>query len=157
MKFSEGDFSFGTVIIHFWDKTYHKINFKSHLKCTTLYIRKNTVRFAHSSFNFISLYLLMLTFAMKLKDAYYKNHWNILVLCDQWKMMSDLNMNHERMSDFISFSLFGFTLAIKLRNFEKDMVSDLAMPHGKMSDFVSFRFFRFALAIKLRNFNFESH
>ena len=72
-------------------------------------------------------------------------------------MMSDLNMNHEKMSDFISFSLFGFTLVIKLRNFEEDMVSGLAMPHGKMSDFVSFPFFRFALAIKLRKFNFGSH
>ena len=33
-------------------------------------------------------------------------------------MMSDLNMPHEKMSDFISFPLFGFTLVIKLRNFD---------------------------------------
>ena len=53
--------------------------------------------------------------------------------------MSDLNMSHGKMSDFVSFTLFGFTLVIKLRNsdFEshwntlicfdkkKDMLSDL--------------------------------
>ena len=33
-------------------------------------------------------------------------------------MVSDLNMYHEKMSDFVSLSLFGFTLVIKLRNFD---------------------------------------
>ena len=66
-------------------------------------------------FDFISLSLFALTFAMKLKDANYKNHWNILVFSDQWKMMSDLNMSHGKMSDFVVFPLFGFTLVIKLR------------------------------------------
>ena len=32
------------------------------------------------------------------------------------RIMSDLNMSHGQMSDFVSFPLFGFTLAIKLRN-----------------------------------------
>ena len=32
MKLNEGDFSFGTVINHFSDKSYQEINFKSHLK-----------------------------------------------------------------------------------------------------------------------------
>ena len=32
-------------------------------------------------------------------------------------MVSDLNMSHQKMSDFVSFQLFGFTLVIKLRNF----------------------------------------
>ena len=32
-------------------------------------------------------------------------------------MMSDLNMFQENMSDFFSYPLFGFTLVIKLRNF----------------------------------------
>ena len=31
-------------------------------------------------------------------------------------MVSDLNMSHEKMSYFVSFPLFGFTLVIKLRN-----------------------------------------
>ena len=31
-------------------------------------------------------------------------------------MTSDLNMAHEKMFDFVSFLLFGFTLIIKLRN-----------------------------------------
>ena len=31
--------------------------------------------------------------------------------------MSDLNMSHGKMSDFVSFPLLGFSLVIKLRNF----------------------------------------
>ena len=33
-------------------------------------------------------------------------------------MVTDLNMSHRKMSDFVSFPLFGFTLVIKLRNFD---------------------------------------
>ena len=51
------------------------------------------------------------------KSANYKIHWNILVFYDQWKMMSDLNMSDVKMSDFVSFPLFGYTLAIKRINF----------------------------------------
>ena len=32
--------------------------------------------------------------------------------------MSDLNMSHGKMSDFVSFPLFAFTLVIKLKSFE---------------------------------------
>ena len=51
--------------------------------------------------------------------------------------MSDLNISHGNMSDFVLFPLFGFTLVIKLRNFDfedhqntvilsdKNMISDL--------------------------------
>ena len=74
------------------------------------------------------------------------------------------------MSDFVSFSLFGFTSVKKLRNFDFeshwntiivldkiDMTSDLNMSYGKMTDVVSFPLFGFTLLIKLRNFHFESH
>ena len=79
-------------------------------------------------------------------------------------------MPHEKMSDFVSFPLFGLVLVIKLRNMEiescrntlrcfdkKNMVSDLNMSNGRMSDFVSFALFRLTLVIKLRNFHFERH
>ena len=33
-------------------------------------------------------------------------------------MVSDLNMSHGKMFDFVSFPLFRFTLAMKLRNFD---------------------------------------
>ena len=33
-------------------------------------------------------------------------------------MMSDLNMSHGKISDFVSFPLFGFILVIKLTNFD---------------------------------------
>ena len=56
--------------------------------------------------------------AMKLKDTNYKGHWNIEVLCDNWKIMSDINMSHNKISDFVPFPFFGFILIIKLRNFD---------------------------------------
>ena len=76
---------------------------------------KDTVRFSHAPLYFISLYLFVFTFAMKLKDANSKIHWNIL-----WpvKMMSDLNMFNAKVSDLVSFPFFGFTLFVKLRNFD---------------------------------------
>ena len=72
--------------------------------------------------------------------------------------------------DFVSFSLFEFTLVIKLRNFDfkshwntliffdkKNITSDLNISHGKMSDFALFPLFWFILLIKLRKFDFESY
>ena len=40
-------------------------------------------------------------------------------------MSSDLNMSHGKMSDFVSFPLFGFTLVIKLRNFDFEVIKIL--------------------------------
>ena len=40
--------------------------------------KKNTVRFAHDPCNFISLYLIVLIYAMGLKSANYKSHWNVV-------------------------------------------------------------------------------
>ena len=93
--------------------------------------------------------MFVLTFAMKLKDVNYESHGNILVFCDQWNMLPDLNMSYEKISDFISFLLLGFHSVIKLKNFDfqshwntliffdkKYMKSYLNIPHGKMSDFV---------------------
>ena len=84
-------------------------------------------------------------------------------------MLSDLNRSRPKMSDFVSSSLFGFTLVIKLRNFgfeshwntlvffdKKNMVSDLNMSLGKKSDFISFPLFALTFVIKLRDFDFES-
>ena len=88
------------------------------------------------------------------------------------QMKSDVSFEYVswKLSNFVSFPLFGFTLVIKLRNsdFEshwnalifldkKYMTSDLNMPHGKMADFVSFPLLGFTLVIKVRNFDFESH
>ena len=33
-------------------------------------------------------------------------------------MLLDVNMSHGKMSDFVSFSMLGFTLVITLRNFD---------------------------------------
>ena len=73
--------------------------------------------------------MFVLNVAIKLKDANIESHSNILVFCDQWILMLDLNLSRGEMSDFVSFPLFGFTLAIKLRNFDLNAfcqtVSDL--------------------------------
>ena len=61
--------------------------------------------------------------------------------------MSDLNMSHGKILDFIAFPLFRFTLVIKLKNFDfqspakrqyflKEMMSDLIMPCQTVSDLV---------------------
>ena len=81
MKLNEVHFSLGTVISHFLDKPCQEINFESHLNsllpCKK---RKNTVKFAHVLSDFISLYLMVFTFKMRLKSSNYKIHLNILVL-----------------------------------------------------------------------------
>ena len=63
-------------------------------------------------------------------------------------MISDLNMFHGKTSDFVPFPLFGFTLVIKLRNFDfkghentsmfsdKKMMPDLIMYCETVSDLV---------------------
>ena len=104
----------------------------------------------------ICIYSVWFYFTL-LDCAYFRNeiekcrHWNISIFYNQWKILSDLNMSHGKMSDFLSFPFFGFPLAIKPRkpDFEshwniliffdkKWFVSDLNMSDGKVSDFVSF-------------------
>ena len=80
--------------------------------------KKNTVSFAHVPCNFISLYLIVLTFALRLKSPNYKSHGNISAFCDQWKTTQDWNIFHEKLSDFVLFQWFVFTLVINLRNFD---------------------------------------
>ena len=50
MKLNEGHLSFGTIIIHFSDKFYQEINFKSHLNSVLINLYKDTVRFPHVPF-----------------------------------------------------------------------------------------------------------
>ena len=85
--------------------------------------------------------------------------------------MSNWNMSHRKMADFVLFPLLGFTLVMKLRNFNFENnwntliiffiknTYDVRFEHvlWKMSDFVLVPLFGFTLVIKLRNFNFESH
>ena len=85
------------------------------------------------------------------------------------KIMSDLNISFGKMSDFVSFPLFRFTLVIKLRNFAFEsywntlICFDRKRPQiwichmEKKSDFVSFPLVKFTLAMKLRSSEFESH
>ena len=79
---------------------------------------------------------------------------------------SYLNISHENMSDFVSFSLFGFTFFLKVRNldfdthwntlfFDKKTMSDLNMSCQAMSDLDYASFFVLNFDNKLRNTNFK--
>ena len=107
----------------------------------------------------------------KMKDANYKSHWNIFLFCEEWKIMSYLNMYHGRMPDFVSFPLFGFTFVIKLSNFNieshwKTLIFFLSKRYGIRFEYVLWKYvwlcfisllFGFALVIKLWILGFESH
>ena len=54
--------------------------------------KKIIVTFAHILFNFISLYLFVLTFVFKLKNANYKSHWYILNIL--WPMKNDVRFEY---------------------------------------------------------------
>ena len=85
-------------------------------------------------------------------------------------MASDFNMPHGKMSDFVLFPFFGFTLVIKLKNFhfeshwntliyfDKKNISDLIMS-CQMSDLVfnNKPYEVHCFGNKLRNMNFEFH
>ena len=96
-------FSSGNVINHFLDKTYQEINFKCQLNSVLCIV------YCQICTCLASIYF---------KRAKYKSHWNMLVSHDQWEIMSDLNMSYGKMSGFVSFPLLGFTLVVKLRNFD---------------------------------------
>ena len=83
-------------------------------------------------------------------------------------MVSDLDMCLRKMTDIVSSPLFGFTLVIKLSNFDfeshwnKLIFFDqkrygVGFEYGKISDFVSYPLFGFSFVIKLINFDFKGH
>ena len=75
MKLNEVHFASGTSIIHFLEVPYQEIDVKSNSNSVPIFkIRKTTVRFGHALFDFNSLYLFILTFAIKLIDTIYKSH-----------------------------------------------------------------------------------
>ena len=88
----------------------------------------------------------------------------------EMRIMSDLNISQEKMSDFDSSPFFRFSLFIKVNSFDfvshqnlliffdkKEMTSDLNVFHGKMFHFFSFSLFGLTLVIKQRNFDFKNH
>ena len=83
---------------------------------------KNDVRFEHVTWkrsDFVSFTLFGLpSTVIKLRSFDFENHWNTLIFFHIKYIMSDLNMSHGKLSDFVSLPLFGFILVIKLRNFD---------------------------------------
>ena len=74
--------------------------------------------------------------------------------------MSDLDVFHGKLSGFVSFPSFGFTLVIKLKNFYLESHWNTLTffdKKGKMSEFFSFPLFGFTLFIKLRNLDLEGY
>ena len=79
-------------------------------------IKKNTVRFEHALFDFILLYLFVLTFAMKLKDVNYKSHCNYFGIF--WTVKNDVRFEyvHRKNFWFCFISIVWVRLVIKLRD-----------------------------------------
>ena len=92
-----------------------------------MYLRKANVRFEHVCWklsDFVSFFLFVLTFTIKLSDGNFKPDWGIARFCDLRTMMLDLSMSHDTMSDFVSFfcvctyfchenEKFGFSISLK--------------------------------------------
>ena len=58
--------------------------------------------------DFVLLPLLGFTLVIKLRNFYFESHWNAFIYFDKKKyMLSDLNMSHGKVSDFVWLSLFG--------------------------------------------------
>ena len=55
-------------------------------------------------------------------------------------LVSDLNMPHRKMSDFVSFPLFGFTLVIKSRNLGFEYRLNTLIYFGKKGYAVRFKY-----------------
>ena len=103
-------------------------------------------------FDFIPFYLFLITFAMKLKNANYESHWNILVFCDQRKVMSDLNLFSGKnvwlcfvpiVSLHFCHKTTKFRFWKSFKYFFYQNKYDVRLFPGKMPDFVSFPLFGF--------------
>ena len=62
--------------------------------------------------------LFALSFAMKQKSANKKSLWNILVFCNQWKVMPDLNMSHWKNVWFCLVSIVCVNCSHKTEKFQ---------------------------------------
>ena len=79
---------------------------------------RNTVIFAHALFDFVSHYLFVLTLAMKMRDANYKVSLKYFSILRPIKTYVRFEYVLWKMSDFVSLSLFRFTLVTTLGNFD---------------------------------------
>ena len=84
-------------------------------------LKKYDVRFEYAPWKnvwFCFISIVLVHFNHKTENFDFKNHWNTLIFFHIKYIMSDLNMSHGKLSDFVSLPLFGFILVIKLRNFD---------------------------------------
>ena len=84
----------------------------------TVYYFVNKEKYCQICFCLVWFYFTLLVCAHFCGDANYERRSNILIFCDQWKMISDLSVFHGKMSDFDSFPMIGFTLVTKRKNFD---------------------------------------
>ena len=108
-----------------------------------------------------SFFLLGFTLALKLEKFWFWNsmkYFSVFYKKEIYIYIYICLMSHEKMSDFVSFLLLGFTLVIKLRNFdfeiEKKWCSIWLCPVKQCLIWFEFRFFSRILAIswEIRNF-----
>ena len=98
-------------------------DFKSHLNVFIFFDKERYgVRFEYAPWKnvwFCFISIVWVHFSHKIEKFRFESHRNTLLFLNKKKdMLSDFNMSHGKMSDFVSFPLFGFTLVIKLRNFD---------------------------------------
>ena len=76
--------------------------------------------------DFVSLPLFGLISLIKMRNYNFESHWNfdkfdikkLWYFFDKKHITSDFNMSHKKMSDFVSLPLFGFTIVIKMGNYD---------------------------------------
>ena len=82
---------------------------------------KNNVRFEYVPWKnvcFCFIFIVWVQFSHKTEKFRFRKSLKYFNIFDKKDMVSDLNMSHRRMSDFVSFPLFAFTLVTKVRNFD---------------------------------------
>ena len=57
--------------------------------------------------DFISSLLFWFILVIKLRNFEYEINWNTLIFFDKKYVVSDLNMSHAKMSDFVYFNCLG--------------------------------------------------
>ena len=107
-----------SVWFHFSHKT-EKFQFWKSLKYFNVLIKKymmSNLNMSHGTMWFCFISIVWVHFRYKTEKFSFWKPLKDLICFDRKDMVSDLKISRGKMSDFVS--LFGFTLVIKLRNFD---------------------------------------
>ena len=116
MKLNEEHFSSRTVVLHFLDKPYQEIDFKSHLNSALLCKYGKMLSDLHISRVILFHFTFCAHFWYKIENCQLQKSLKYFNILRPLKNNVRFEYVHGKMSDFVSFPLFGFILVIKLRN-----------------------------------------